>query len=443
MQINSKLSSEGEVVDIFGIGFGPSNISLAIAAQEMAPHLSCRFFESKTSFSWHRNMLFPNATMQVSFLKDLVTFRNPCSPFSFLNYVHSHGRFPEFSNLSRFSPSREEYSDYLRWCARAFDDRVSYGQRVTAIEPIAGVEPRLAVTATDSEGRIHHVVTRSVVYAGGLRPVFPIGIAPSHRILHCSRVLERFAEIPHDAAFDVTVLGGGQSAAEVVEYLHDTFPRCRITAIVSTFGYMPADDTPFVNQIFDPGWVGPFYDAQESVKQEILSRHATTNYAAVDIDLIQTLYQKAYRDRLSGENRLRFLRMTRLTQARETGDSVQIELLNKMAGKTEEARTDLLICATGYEPHQIEDLLSPDLAQRIERDGAGRVRFTRAYRLCIEGGPVAPIYGVGMNQYSHGLSSTLLSNMAVRSGEIVKDLQLEIRPPELYALNRIGLTHAF
>lgn len=58
MQIHSKLSSQGEVVDIVGIGFGPSNISLAIAAQEMAPHLSSRFFESKASFSWHRNMLW-------------------------------------------------------------------------------------------------------------------------------------------------------------------------------------------------------------------------------------------------------------------------------------------------------------------------------------------------------------------------------------------------
>ena len=33
-------------------------------------------------------MLLEDATMQVSFLKDLVTLRNPASEYGFLSYLH-------------------------------------------------------------------------------------------------------------------------------------------------------------------------------------------------------------------------------------------------------------------------------------------------------------------------------------------------------------------
>ena len=59
-------------------------------------------------------MLLPWAQSQVSFLKDLVTLRNPRSRFSFLNYLHATGRLDEFINLGSFSPYRLEISDYLQ-----------------------------------------------------------------------------------------------------------------------------------------------------------------------------------------------------------------------------------------------------------------------------------------------------------------------------------------
>lgn len=121
----SNCNDKSSVVDIAGVGFGPSNIALAIAAHETTPQLKLKFFETKKDFGWHKNMLFPNATMQVSFLKDLVTFRDPCSSFSFLKYVHSQKRFADFANLSQFCPSREEFSNYLSWCAQQFKNQVT------------------------------------------------------------------------------------------------------------------------------------------------------------------------------------------------------------------------------------------------------------------------------------------------------------------------------
>lgn len=83
--------------DLIGIGFGPSNVAMAIALSEHNARVgaeeavTAHFFEQQPCFGWHRGMLIDDATMQVSFLKDLVTLRNPASEFSFLCYLKSGG----------------------------------------------------------------------------------------------------------------------------------------------------------------------------------------------------------------------------------------------------------------------------------------------------------------------------------------------------------------
>jgi L-ornithine N5-oxygenase len=68
--------------DVIGIGFGPSNIALAIALEEKQQvnlPIHSLFIERQHSFNWHPNMLLDHAHMQISFLKDLATLRNPTS----------------------------------------------------------------------------------------------------------------------------------------------------------------------------------------------------------------------------------------------------------------------------------------------------------------------------------------------------------------------------
>src|SRR5947199_320663 len=58
--------------DALGVGIGPFNLSVAALADSL-PQLRLRFFEQRKEFQWHPGLLFPEATIQVSFLKDLVT----------------------------------------------------------------------------------------------------------------------------------------------------------------------------------------------------------------------------------------------------------------------------------------------------------------------------------------------------------------------------------
>ena len=71
------------VHDLIGIGFGPSNLALAIALQEREKaqgKLDVLFLDKQADYRWHGNTLVTQSELQISFLKDLVTLRNPTSP---------------------------------------------------------------------------------------------------------------------------------------------------------------------------------------------------------------------------------------------------------------------------------------------------------------------------------------------------------------------------
>lgn len=71
-----------------------------------------------------------------SWLKDLATLRNPQSPITFLNYLHSEGRLISFINNGSQIPSRREFTDYLAWVASYVQSNgisVYFSEQVIAI----------------------------------------------------------------------------------------------------------------------------------------------------------------------------------------------------------------------------------------------------------------------------------------------------------------------
>ena len=131
-------------VELLAIGAGPANLSLAVALEELAPEVaaSSLIIEKHENVAWQRGMLLPWSQSQVSFLKDLVTLRNPRSEYSFVNYLHSVGRLDEFINLGSFTPYRLEISDYLRWVAESLQQvQIQYG-RECRVDPAPYVDGR-------------------------------------------------------------------------------------------------------------------------------------------------------------------------------------------------------------------------------------------------------------------------------------------------------------
>ncbi|MBF6052974.1 SidA/IucD/PvdA family monooxygenase, partial [Streptomyces eurocidicus] len=265
--------------DLVGIGFGPANLALAIAAREHGQGdpdgaIRAAFVERQERFGWHRGMLLEGATMQVSFLKDLVTMRDPGSRFSFLHYLQERGRLADFINQKTFYPTRIEFHDYFEWCAARFTDRVAYGHTATAVRAVESggrVDSVEVVTRAVSGPSGDRVLrTRNVVVGTGLRPRLPEGIRTGERVWHNRDLLFHAPELTVRPHRRFVVVGAGQSAAETAEYLHRTFPDSEVCAVFSRYGYSPADDSPFANRIFDPTAVDHFYDAPEDLKRTLL-----------------------------------------------------------------------------------------------------------------------------------------------------------------------------
>ncbi|WP_399894582.1 lysine N(6)-hydroxylase/L-ornithine N(5)-oxygenase family protein [Streptomyces sp. BBFR51] len=417
------------VHDLIGIGFGPSNVAMAIAIREHNAQaadgqetVTARFFEQQPRFGWHRGMLIDDATMQVSFLKDLVTLRNPASEFSFLCYLQSKGRLIDFINHKNLFPLRVEFHDYFEWAATKVDDLVSYGHEVVGVAPVVrdGAVDHLEVTVRSGEGlEVHRA--RNLVIGTGLRPLVPKGVERGDRVWHNSELLAKVDALEGTSPSRFVVVGAGQSAAENVAYLHRRFPGAEVCAVFTRYGYSPADDSGFANRIFDPAAVDDYFTAPGSVKRRLMDYHGNTNYSVVDIDLIDDLYRQMYREKVLGTERLRFLNVSRLTDVKETPDRVRATVTSLVTGEETLLDADVVVFATGYGQADPLGLLG-EVADRCLRDDEGRVRVERDYRIATDPGLPCGIYLQGGTEHTHGITSSLLSNTAIRVGEILESL---------------------
>jgi L-ornithine N5-oxygenase len=356
-------------------------------------------------------MLLPGTRMQIPFLKDLATLRNPQSAFTFVNYLSERGRLVDFIGRHDVFPSRHEFHDYLQWAADQFAADVRYGHRVVGV---TGSDAGFAVRLEPGEV----VSARTLVLGTGLHPVLPPGTRSSLRQWHSHQLLSAVAALGPVERGRFAVVGAGQSAAEVVSYLHRTYPRAEVHAVFGRYGYSLADDSAFVNRIFDPAAVDEFYGADSVERQRLLDYHRSANYSAVDVDLIADLYEREYGERVSGARRLFLHRACRVTGADEDDAEVRLSVRNLIDNTTETVRCDAVVYATGYAPIDVPAFLG-EVASCYEFDAQGRPVATRDYKLVARPGAPGDIYLNGATvEHSHGLGATLLSNVAVRSGEI-------------------------
>ena len=168
--------------------------------------------------------------MQISFLKDLATFRNPSSSYTFVNYLHSHGvdRLAGFSNIGCWTPSRTEWAAYLTWAADRLSDVVQYSTRVLSVEPVVenNTVQKLCVTSVHWPTETVHVrYTRNISVGVGAIPRIPdvfstaekANSAISHTCQYLPTLRNMFGNHEENMEFDgnFAVIGGGQSSAEV------------------------------------------------------------------------------------------------------------------------------------------------------------------------------------------------------------------------------------
>ncbi|KAF4974318.1 hypothetical protein FZEAL_8768 [Fusarium zealandicum] len=459
--------------DLICAGFGPASLAVAVAmhdaiaeGQKLRPDGAAPkvlFLEKQGRFAWHAGMLLPGAKMQISFIKDLATLRNPRSEFTFLNYLHCQGRLVDFTNLSTFLPARTEYEDYLRWCSSWFDHVVNYNNEVLSISPVnkeAGAVKTFSVSARNAKtGQVQSYRSRHVLVAAGGQPSLPKSLPMKHpRVLHSSQFANFAPQIlsKQNAPYRVAVIGAGQSAAEIFNNVQNLYPNSKTYLIMRQEFLRPSDDSPFVNSIFNPDYIDNLWPRSAKSRETLLTEARATNYGVVRLELIEHIFEKMYdqkREISDDETQWphRILAGREIASVDTKGDALEIKLQNVLQDgyldgfvNHETFDVDLIVAATGYKRSAHVDMLK-DAYTMLPKTVSGRNAYTkpvngwnvdtpegerkiavgRDYRVKFSPGSVADDSGVwlqGCCEGTHGLSDTLLSVLGTRSGEIVQSI---------------------
>lgn len=420
-------STSETIHDLIGVGFGPSNLALAIALEELAQTnghaLDALFIDKQSDYRWHGNTLATQSELQISFLKDLVSLRNPTSPYSFVNYLHQKKRLADFINLGTFYPCRLEYNDYLRWAAEHFATQAVYGEEILRVEPelLDGRIDHLRVISRSAQGHERLRRARSVVVGSGGTPKIPPVFAPfkdDPRVFHHSQYLNSLEQLPctQGKPMRIAIIGSGQSAAEALIDLNDSYPSVKADMILRGSALKPADDSPFVNEVFTPDYTDLVFNQPQAERVKLISEYHNTNYSVVDIDLIERIYGMLYRQKVAHQYRHAVLCRRNIEAAVSTDKGIELTLRDLATGIQQTHVYDAVILATGYERRSHRELLAP-LQQHLKD-----FEVDRDYRVLASPELNAAVYLQGFCEASHGLSDTLLSVLPVRAAEIGQSL---------------------
>lgn len=199
------------------------------------------------------------------------------------------------------------------------------------------------------------------------------------------------------------------------------FPHVDASLVIRSGALKPADDTPFVNEIFSPAYTDVVYGQSKDGRRSLIDRFRDTNYAVVDRPLIEQIYEMLYLQNVSGDVRHRLLANTGTELAVRTANGqIELTLRDNLTGLARTERFDALVLATGYRRDTHISLLD-GLASHLG-DALMQGDVERDYRLATPEHFKPRIYLQGCCEDSHGLSDTLLSVLALRSDEIVASL---------------------
>lgn len=410
----------GTVFDFIGIGLGPFNLGLAALSAPIS-ELSGLFLESSPRFDWHPGMMLETCTLQVPFLADLVTLADPTSPYSFLNYLKEAGRIYPFYIRENFNPLRAEYNQYCQWVARQlpnvrFD---SFVDQITIDDMTGHYRVRLA------GGDLVH--GRRLVLGTGTAPSVPTSCAGlPGPVFHNAEYVSRKADLQRMRS--ITIVGGGQSAAEIYYDLlqeadaHDY----RLTWVTRSGRFFPLEYAKLTLEMTSPEYTDYFQALPAATRDDLIADQKNL-YKGINEELINDIYDLLYLKSLGGPFDTTLLTNSALTGAEWDGTHYTLRFTQQEQQRDFTLLTEGLVLATGYsavEPAFLDGL-------QISRDDRGRFRADADYRIDVRTtsgtAPAASarpgaIYVQNAELLTHGLVAPDLGMGAFRNSCIIRDM---------------------
>lgn len=397
--------------DLIGIGIGPSNLSTA-ALLDPVKEIDSIFFDFKKEFQWFPGMLFPEATIQVSWLKDLVTLVDPTSRHSFLAFLAHKKRMYRFS-MARFPRvKRREFNQYFQWVSESLDNL----HFDTSVERVNFEDDHFILKHSKGEN-----TSKNIVIAAGQSAKVPASVRPHL----CSTVFHATQFIKENSAMAdkrIVVVGGGQSGAELVNQL--LLNRSALPANIRWMSrrpnFLPIDDSPFTNEFFTPSYSEYFYHLPDKEKSKLLGQQTLAS-DGINLDLLEDIYRNLYEvDLIEGKGKLAKLHFNHdLLDFKKTANGWELICENTSTGETNNYEADIVIFATGFE-YQPPKFLEPIMG-RLKSNLNG---FDINEDFCIEwdGPKENKIFIQNGARHVRGVADPNLSLVAWRSAKIINCL---------------------
>lgn len=434
--------------DLVGIGIGPFNLSLAALAHPLT-HLDTAFYDQRPAFSWHPGLLLDGSRIQVPFLADLVTLADPANPWSFLNYLKTRDRLFPFYFAEHFHIERAEYDAYCRWVADQLPT-LHFGHQVDAVRwngERALFEVDFTQLDADGEaealGRTH---TRNIVLGVGTEPhvpepLKPLVETPAVPVVHAADYLthrEMFLAAGH-----VTVIGSGQSGAEVfLDLLRHRPPgRERLHWLGRTEAFAPMEYSKLGLEHFTPDYARYFHSLGENTRDRLLTTQWQL-HKGIDTDTIAAIHAELYRRTLHGgwPDAVLTPGVRVRTAGRIATTQVELHLEHTQQATRSRLTTDAVVLATGYQERPLDRVLA-GLDPYLRRDSRERPRVDEQFRLVLDPAVTGSAYVQNAESHSHGVGAPDLGLAAWRSATILNSLtgQETYRLPTRTAFTTFGL----
>ena len=440
------ISANTNIYDCVGIGFGPSNIALAIALEENGLLQNSLFLEARDEVLWHPGMLIEGTDIQHNPLRDFVTPRNPCSPYGFLSYLKSKNRLFDYLNLSAPFPPRTEYAGYVSWVAEQFTNYVQFGVQVSSVNYASDEFDNDLIDIQSSDGV--HFYARSAVIGCGRSRYIPTEFSEllSDDVIHSDDYIwakQKWSQ--NSKKPKIAVIGGSQSAVEI---LLDLSERCEVVGVTRSFGFKQKDLSPFTECIYYPDFVNYFHNAQSSEQNNITKELWRSNYSAADHDVINALNFKLYEQKVTGKQDIQLYQNSVIEniECNPEKNTYTMHLIDRYNQQSHIITVNGIIFATGYknfgklenqEPyHPLLEVIASNLVFRD--DGGPDVLLD--YRLNIQNSSV-PVYLNGLCEASHGFGDAgSFSILSIRGDVIASSLKKQIQQRPQATTNQLGVT---
>ncbi len=423
-------TSDTSILDIIGVGFGPANIALAVALEELYPEKSFLFVDGKKKIIWQDEMLFENAldiysNIQNSPYRDLATPRNPRSRYTFLNYLHENDLFWQQLNLNMSMPLRPDFANYIAWVASQFENNFRGGTIIKSIK----VEQNHYILHTQNGDMLR---AKHISLGTGRPPNIPEEFRGVKNLncIHFTSYNTSMARMASNGIKRLAIIGSSQTAAEIVLQVTKTYPDIEVDVIMRRFGFPLKDTTPFVSEIYFPEFTDLYYKADEELKRRIDRDVYGTNYGTADEDVITEIYQQIYYDKLANRNKLTLHRLAQINSVRDVKDGengedgIELSITEELNSTSFKKKYDGVILATGfvnYGPHpqnqKIPEILSGVKHLLVLKNRA--ISVGRQYDLALTQDAPGCLLMNGLCEVTHGMGDAgSISLMALRAQDI-------------------------